>query len=106
MTGVQTCALPIYATAAQSGVNAEGDAESLLRAVLWSRLASRALWPLVAFDCASEDDLYAAVDDGLQNKSSADDVSFALPQAMVDVLVAKPAAASGFWVTMFCRSTL
>ena len=49
------------ATAAQSGVNAEGDAESLLRAALWSRFGSRALWPLLEFDCASEDDLYAAV---------------------------------------------
>lgn len=49
------------ATAAQSGVNAEGDATSLLRVVLWSRLASRALWPLISFDCTSEDDLYAAV---------------------------------------------
>ena len=50
-----------HATAAQSGVNAEGDATSLLRVVLWSRLASRALWPLISFDCTSEDDLYAAV---------------------------------------------
>jgi len=49
------------ATAAQSGVNAEGDAESLLRAALWSRFGSRALWLLLEFDCASEDDLYAAV---------------------------------------------
>jgi 23S rRNA (guanine2445-N2)-methyltransferase / 23S rRNA (guanine2069-N7)-methyltransferase len=49
------------ATAAQSGVNAEGDAESLLRATLWSRFGSRALWPLLEFDCANEDELYAAV---------------------------------------------
>ena len=49
------------ATAAQSGVNVEGEAESLLRCALWSRFGSRALWPLLEFDCASEDDLYAAV---------------------------------------------
>lgn len=49
------------ATAAPSGVNAEGEAESLLRVALWSRFASRALWPLLEFDCAGEDDLYAAV---------------------------------------------
>jgi 23S rRNA (guanine2445-N2)-methyltransferase / 23S rRNA (guanine2069-N7)-methyltransferase len=49
------------ATAAQSGVNAEGDAEALLRVVMWSRLGSRALWPLVEFDCADEAALYDAV---------------------------------------------
>ncbi|WP_028771153.1 bifunctional 23S rRNA (guanine(2069)-N(7))-methyltransferase RlmK/23S rRNA (guanine(2445)-N(2))-methyltransferase RlmL [Silanimonas lenta] len=49
------------ANAAPSGVNAEGEAESLLRVALWSRFASRALWPLLEFDCMGEDDLYAAV---------------------------------------------
>ena len=36
------------ATAAQSGVNVEGEAESLLRCALWSRFGSRALWPAAA----------------------------------------------------------
>ncbi len=51
----------LKASAAQSGVNAEGDAESLLRCALWSRFGSRALWPLIAFDCPDEDALYAGV---------------------------------------------
>ncbi len=50
-----------HATAAQSGVNAEGDVASLMRTVMWSRFGSRALWPLIEFDCPDEDALYAAV---------------------------------------------
>jgi 23S rRNA (guanine2445-N2)-methyltransferase / 23S rRNA (guanine2069-N7)-methyltransferase len=49
------------ATAAASGVQAEGDPESLFRVALWSRLGSRALWPLLSFECADEGALYAAV---------------------------------------------
>ena len=47
------------ATATVAGVNAEGTLADAQRAVLWSRLASRVLWPLAAFDCADEQALYA-----------------------------------------------
>ena len=49
------------ATAALAGANAEGDAEAAYRAVMFSRLASRVLWPLAEFDCANENDLYQGV---------------------------------------------
>ncbi len=47
------------ATATVAGVNVEGELELAMRAVLWSRLASRVLWPLAGFDCADEQALYA-----------------------------------------------
>ena len=47
------------ATATIAGANAEGSLADAQRAVLWSRLASRVLWPLAAFDCADEQALYA-----------------------------------------------
>jgi 23S rRNA (guanine2445-N2)-methyltransferase / 23S rRNA (guanine2069-N7)-methyltransferase len=53
------------ATAALAGVNVEGDAQAAYRAVLWSRLASRVLWPLDEFECRDEQALYdrvAAID--------------------------------------------
>lgn len=53
------------ATAATAGVNVEGTLADAQRAVLWSRLASRVLWPIAEFDCADEHALYrgaAAVD--------------------------------------------
>jgi len=43
------------------GVMFSGDWESCYRANLWSRLASRILWRIDAFDYASEDDLYDGV---------------------------------------------
>ncbi len=49
------------ATAAVAGVNVEGEQADAQRAVLWSRLASRVLWPLAEFDCADEHALYAGV---------------------------------------------
>lgn len=49
------------ATAATAGVNAEGDLALAQRAVLWSRLASRVLWPIAEFDCPDEHALYAGV---------------------------------------------
>ena len=49
------------ATAARAGVNVEGGAEVAYRAVLWSRLANRVLWPLASFDCPDEAALYAGV---------------------------------------------
>lgn len=49
------------ATATISGVNAEGSLVDAQRAVLWSRLASRVLWPLGEFDCPDEDALYDGV---------------------------------------------
>ena len=42
------------ATAALAGANAEGTLADAQRAVLWSRLASRVLWPIAEFDCAAE----------------------------------------------------
>jgi 23S rRNA (guanine2445-N2)-methyltransferase / 23S rRNA (guanine2069-N7)-methyltransferase len=49
------------ATATVAGVNVEGTPVDAQRAVLWSRLASRVLWPLAEFDCADEHALYAGV---------------------------------------------
>src|SRR5690606_26580088 len=46
------------ATAAVAGANAEGSLADAQRAVLWSRLASRVLWPLASFDCPDERALY------------------------------------------------
>jgi 23S rRNA (guanine2445-N2)-methyltransferase / 23S rRNA (guanine2069-N7)-methyltransferase len=47
------------ATATVAGANAEGTLADAQRAVLWSRLASRVLWPLAEFECADEHALYA-----------------------------------------------
>lgn len=47
------------ATAAVAGANATGTLHDAQRAVLWSRVASRVLWPLTSFDCADEAALYA-----------------------------------------------
>ncbi len=49
------------ATAAIAGVNVEGTLADAQRAVLWSRLASRVLWPVAEFDCPDEHALYAGV---------------------------------------------
>ncbi len=49
------------ATAAMAGANVEGSALDAQRAVLWSRLASRVLWPIAEFDCPDEHALYAGV---------------------------------------------
>ena len=42
-----------------AGVNVEGSSIDAQRAVLWSRLASRVLWPISEFDCPDEAALYA-----------------------------------------------
>jgi 23S rRNA (guanine2445-N2)-methyltransferase / 23S rRNA (guanine2069-N7)-methyltransferase len=47
------------ATAAIAGANVEGELLDAQRAVLWSRLASRVLWPIAEFECADEHALYA-----------------------------------------------
>ena len=47
------------ATAAVAGVNVAGTLRDAQRAVLFSRLASRVLWPLADYDCADEHALYA-----------------------------------------------
>ncbi len=49
------------AAAAVSGVQAEGAPELAYRAVMFSRLASRVLWPLAEFECENEQDLYHGV---------------------------------------------
>ena len=46
------------ATATMAGANVEGTLVDAQRAVLWSRLASRILWPLVEFACEDEHALY------------------------------------------------
>lgn len=46
------------ATATIAGANPEGTLADAQRAVLWSRLASRVLWPLAEFDCPDEQALY------------------------------------------------
>lgn len=52
--------LPV-ATATIAGVNAEGQLRDAQRVVLWSRLASRVLWPLAEFECPDEGSLYQGV---------------------------------------------
>ncbi|WP_269791446.1 bifunctional 23S rRNA (guanine(2069)-N(7))-methyltransferase RlmK/23S rRNA (guanine(2445)-N(2))-methyltransferase RlmL [Stenotrophomonas sp. Iso1] len=49
------------ATATIAGVNAEGELRDAQRVVLWSRLASRVLWPLAEFECPDEGSLYQGV---------------------------------------------
>jgi len=49
------------ATAALAGAQAEGGMDVALRAVMFSRLASRVLWPLAGFPCENEQDLYQGV---------------------------------------------
>jgi 23S rRNA (guanine2445-N2)-methyltransferase / 23S rRNA (guanine2069-N7)-methyltransferase len=49
------------ATATVSGANAEGELRDAQRVVLWSRLASRVLWPLNEFECPDEASLYQGV---------------------------------------------
>lgn len=49
------------ATATVAGVNADGALRDAQCVVLGSRLASRVLWPLAAFDCPDEAALYAGV---------------------------------------------
>src|SRR5690349_21490905 len=51
----------VRATATVAGANVEGELRDAQRAVLWSRLASRILWPIAEFDCADEHALYAGV---------------------------------------------
>jgi 23S rRNA (guanine2445-N2)-methyltransferase / 23S rRNA (guanine2069-N7)-methyltransferase len=51
----------VVATATVAGVNAEGERADAQKLVLWSRLASRVLWPLTEFDCPDEKALYAGV---------------------------------------------
>ncbi|WP_133477473.1 bifunctional 23S rRNA (guanine(2069)-N(7))-methyltransferase RlmK/23S rRNA (guanine(2445)-N(2))-methyltransferase RlmL [Cognatilysobacter segetis] len=52
-----------HATATTAGANVEGSLADAQRAVMWSRLASRILWPLTEFDCADEHALYAGAMD-------------------------------------------
>lgn len=49
------------ATATVAGVNAEGTMNDAQRVVLWSRLASRVLWPLHSFECPDDTALYQGV---------------------------------------------
>jgi 23S rRNA (guanine2445-N2)-methyltransferase / 23S rRNA (guanine2069-N7)-methyltransferase len=51
------------ATATIAGANAEGEPCDAQRMVLWSRLASRVLWPIAEFDCPDEAALYAGASD-------------------------------------------
>ncbi len=50
-----------HATAAVAGANVAGDLAQAQRAVMWSRIASRVMWPLAEFDCPDEHALYAGV---------------------------------------------
>src|SRR3546814_19173934 len=45
-------------TASGAGANAEGNENLPYAVAMFSRLASRALWPLAAFDCEDEQALY------------------------------------------------
>ncbi len=51
------------ATATVSGANVEGEPIDAQRMVLWSRLASRVLWPIAEFECPDEGALYHGVAD-------------------------------------------
>ncbi|HZX81478.1 MAG TPA: 23S rRNA (guanine(2445)-N(2))/(guanine(2069)-N(7))-methyltransferase, partial [Lysobacter sp.] len=48
-----------HATATVAGANVEGTLLDAQRAVMWSRLASRILWPIAEFECPDEHALYA-----------------------------------------------
>ena len=48
------------ATATVAGANVEGELVDAQRAVLWSRLASRVLWPIAEFECPGIADRVAA----------------------------------------------
>ena len=48
-----------HATATTAGANVEGTLHDAQRAVLWSRFASRVLWPIADYACENEDALYA-----------------------------------------------
>ncbi|MGY3264202.1 bifunctional 23S rRNA (guanine(2069)-N(7))-methyltransferase RlmK/23S rRNA (guanine(2445)-N(2))-methyltransferase RlmL [Lysobacter sp. HA35] len=48
-----------HATATVAGANVEGTPADAQRAVMWSRLASRILWPITEFECADEHALFA-----------------------------------------------
>jgi 23S rRNA (guanine2445-N2)-methyltransferase / 23S rRNA (guanine2069-N7)-methyltransferase len=48
-----------HATATTAGANVDGTLIDAQRAVMWSRLASRILWPIAEFECADEHALYA-----------------------------------------------
>ena len=48
-----------HATATMAGANVDGTPQDAQRAVLWSRLASRVLWPIAEFECNDEHALYA-----------------------------------------------
>ncbi|KAF1713541.1 bifunctional 23S rRNA (guanine(2069)-N(7))-methyltransferase RlmK/23S rRNA (guanine(2445)-N(2))-methyltransferase RlmL [Pseudoxanthomonas sangjuensis] len=61
------------ASATIAGANAEGEQADAQRAVLWSRLASRVLWPIAEFDCPDEQALYdGAMEVNWQKHLSAD----------------------------------
>ncbi|HWR95371.1 MAG TPA: bifunctional 23S rRNA (guanine(2069)-N(7))-methyltransferase RlmK/23S rRNA (guanine(2445)-N(2))-methyltransferase RlmL, partial [Arenimonas sp.] len=51
------------ATATMAGVNADGSLADAQRLVMFSRLASRVLWPIAHFDCRDEQDLYQNMHD-------------------------------------------
>ncbi|MDR2872462.1 MAG: bifunctional 23S rRNA (guanine(2069)-N(7))-methyltransferase RlmK/23S rRNA (guanine(2445)-N(2))-methyltransferase RlmL [Xanthomonadaceae bacterium] len=49
----------LHATATVAGIHVEGELADAQSLVMWSRLASRVLWPLLEFDCPDEATLYA-----------------------------------------------
>lgn len=51
-------AMDIHATATMAGANADGCLADAQRLVMFSRMASRVLWPIAHFDCRTEQDLY------------------------------------------------
>ena len=53
--GITTC------TATVAGVNVDGSLVDAERLVMFSRLASRVLWPIGHFECVTEQDLYQGV---------------------------------------------
>ena len=53
--GIATC------TATVAGVNVDGSLADAERLVMFSRLASRVLWPIGHFECVTEQDLYQGV---------------------------------------------
>lgn len=54
----EAAGMAIKSSATVAGVNAEGGLADAQRLVMFSRLASRVLWPIAHFECRTEQELY------------------------------------------------
>jgi 23S rRNA (guanine2445-N2)-methyltransferase / 23S rRNA (guanine2069-N7)-methyltransferase len=69
---------------ALAGVQFEGNAEVAYRAVLWSRLASRILWPLAEFDAPDDAALYRGCQQIDWSQHLSPDGTLAVDASLVD----------------------